>query len=138
MMKQCFLITMYLCYFLGCIKKPEKRQVVENQVATKVFNGVNYATKFKYKNLETFKIDTFAFGSRYNYYNRVDSLTFEQIFQGHESFLYSNEYFFYANFNDPHKIALLEESDEIGVAIWLINFDEKGNFKSKKCLEMRK
>jgi hypothetical protein len=117
------------------MKTGEKRQVLDIQSPTKVFDIANHASKFKYKNLETFEIDTFAFGSRYSFYNRVDSLTFEQIFQGHEPFLYSNEYFFYAHFDDPHKIALLEESDEIGVAIWLLNFDEKGRFLSKKCLK---
>jgi hypothetical protein len=109
--------------------------MLDNQLPTKVFDAPQYASKFKYKNLEIFEIDTLAFGSRYSFYNRVDSLTFEQIFQGHEPFLYSNEYFFYAHFDDPHKIVLLEESDEIGVAIWLINFDENGRFLNKKCLK---
>jgi hypothetical protein len=123
--------------FTGCVKTPEKQKVSDNQEPKKVFDALLHASKFKYKNLEAFVIDTFSFGSRYSFYNRVDSLTFEQIFQGHEPFLYSNEYFFYANFNDSHKIALLEESDEIGVAIWLINFDEKGRFLNKKCLIKR-
>jgi hypothetical protein len=134
-MKKWFLIISLAASILSCENAVEKSQIVENQTYTKVFDSVKYASQFKYKNLKTFEIDTIQFGEREKYYNKVDSLTFENLFQGHETFLYSNAYFFYANFDYANKVALLEESDEFGVLIWLITFDDKGKFITKSCLQ---
>jgi hypothetical protein len=131
------LIVAILISLVSCKKSIEKQQATSNHIETKAFDLPKYAPLFKYKNLKTFGIDTLQFGKRYNFYNRVDSLTFEHIFQGHETFLYSNEYFFYAHFDNANKIALLEESDELGVLIWLISFDNFGKFIKKECLVRR-
>jgi hypothetical protein len=120
---------------LGCENGTEKQQTIDNQTDTKVFHLAKYAPLFKYKNLKTFDIDTIQFGEREKYYNKVDSLAFESLFQGHETFLYSNAYFFYANFDNVNKVALIEESDEFGVLILLITFDDKGKFITKSCLQ---
>jgi hypothetical protein len=133
-MKKEILILPIIVGFLSCKNADKKSQRLENQTNTKVFDVIKYASQFKYKNLKTFEIDTIKFGERENYYNKVDSLTFENLFQGHETFLYSNAYFFYSNFDIANKVALLEESDEFGVLIWQVTFDADGKFIEKKCV----
>ncbi len=122
--------VLFIC--CACKGNLNKLQSIENKV---VINRSEYDSKFKYHDLNVFKIEH----SILNSLIKLDSVEWKTIFQNSLDYTYGfNECYFYSNFSDATKIALLEKSEAWNsLIIWLVQFNKKGKFIGRQELAIR-
>jgi hypothetical protein len=132
-MKQILYCIILTGSFFSCIDREKTTQPFEKQRDSR-FLLTEYYDKFRYHSLTNFAIDSIPFGERNNFYQQVDAAVLALIFKKsvpmHEIWLY------HATFKDSTLITLLEESDEYGPVMWLVKFNEKGEYSDKTIIAM--
>ena len=114
--------------------KPIEPQEVEKQEVEYVFRPSEYYSKFKFHNLKAYKIDK-SNSIEFDSFMKLDSLEWRTILQDDlTQFSDYDSFYFYSNYSDSTKITLLEQSDEKGLFIWLLKFDNLGKLICKEEL----
>lgn len=127
-MKYLSILVAFILTFSFCQNKEKIGKTLEKEP---VFRLSEHYSKFKFHDLTEFKIDSLDYDKLKTRYKGLDSSDTNQIIQSDKE-LSSYQLSFYSTFTDSSLVALIgETNDELGLIIWLLKYDSKGELKGK-------